>query len=121
MSVDFIITTKVSATDLFSGILEPFGIRELVKRGITCKARRCLDNGQSYVWVTLDNNGFVECLTSYGFCDPRKILFSIEKALNVRIELDPLFENWKRACELEKKGKRAPGHNRTQKSTHSMR
>jgi hypothetical protein len=92
MSIDFIITTKVSATDLFSGILEPFGIRELVKRGKTCKAHRCLHDGQSWVWVTMDENGFVECLTSYGLCDPRKILFSIEKALNVRIELDPASE-----------------------------
>lgn len=91
MSMDFIIATKVPATRLFSGILEPFGIRELVKRGKTCKARRCLTDGQSWVWVTIDKNRFVECLTSYGLCDPRKILFAIEKALNVRIELDPAF------------------------------
>jgi len=92
MSIDFVTAPKVSATDLFSGILEPFGIRELVKGGKTCEARRCLTDGQSWVWVTMDKNGFVECLTSYGLCDPRKILFSIEKALNVRIELDPAFE-----------------------------
>jgi hypothetical protein len=28
MSMDFVIDTKASATGLFSGILEPFGIRE---------------------------------------------------------------------------------------------
>ena len=58
---------NVPACDLFDGRLAEFGVREHVPdiRGAaqehqgTTKRDRCLTDGRNYVWVYIDNNGFL--------------------------------------------------------------
>jgi hypothetical protein len=84
MSTDYRISKEVSASDLFGGRLERFGIREHVTPE-TSETQRCLTDGRNFVWVWLTEDNFVSCLTRYGFNPPQKILNAISKLLDAEI------------------------------------
>jgi hypothetical protein len=65
MSTDYRLLGKVPACDLFDGHLEEFGVREHVKLEATTEKSRLLTDGRNYLWVYIDDDGFVGCLTRY--------------------------------------------------------
>jgi hypothetical protein len=65
MSTDYRLLGKVPACDLFDGHLEEFGVREHVKLETTTEKSRLLTDGRNYLWVYIDDDGFVGCLTRY--------------------------------------------------------
>ena len=93
MSTDYSLFKKVTANALFDGRLEKFGVREHVKPDETTKDRRCLTDGRNYLWVYIDDAGFVSCLSRYGGNAPAKILNAIAEAFDTDIfsEYQPQF------------------------------
>ena len=65
MSTDYRLLGKVPACDLCDGRLEEFGVREHVKPEATTEKSRLLTDGRNYLWVYIDDDGFVGCLTRY--------------------------------------------------------
>jgi hypothetical protein len=81
MSTDFRLLEKapsielkrVAACQLFDGRLEEFGVREHVKPAESTATSRCLTEGLNYLWVYIDDDGFVCCLRRYAPNGIRKI------------------------------------------------
>ena len=113
MSTDYRPLKKVSARDLFDGRLEAFGVREHLEPDDTTKTRRYLTDGRNYLWVYIDDNGFVGSLTRRGGNAPGKILKAVAEAFETDIasEYEPQFwgfdtqEEWD-AC-MEKMSQKA--------------
>ena len=104
MSTDYRLLGKVPACDLFDGHLEEFGVREHVKLEATTEKSRLLTDGRNYLWVYIDDNGFVGCLTRYAPNGaPGKILNPLVFDTDIVSEHEPQFwgfdtqEEWE-AC-----------------------
>jgi len=65
MSTDFRLLKRVQASDLFDGRLSIFGVREHVVPDEPTRNARCLTDGNNWLWVYVDDDGFVACLTRY--------------------------------------------------------
>src|SRR6516165_7790930 len=93
MSTDFVSLKKIAARDLFDGRLEEFGVLEHVKPDETTETKRCLTDGRNYLWVYINNEGFVACFSRYGGNAPGKILSAITDAFDTDIvsEYQPQF------------------------------
>jgi hypothetical protein len=79
--------------DLFDGTLEPFGVRGHHNDECT-NQRRCLTDGNNYLWACADDAGFVISLTRYALNGaPGKILSAIAEAFDVDIvsEYEPQY------------------------------
>jgi hypothetical protein len=99
---------KVTANELFDGRLEKFGVREHVKLKTkntdisTSENTRCLTDGDNYLWVFIDDAGFVEYLTLFrpgGV--PRKILNAIAEATNADVFSEHQPQYWGFATQEE--------------------
>ncbi|MGB9271840.1 MAG: hypothetical protein WCB74_21865, partial [Pseudolabrys sp.] len=63
MSTDYrLIRINVPACDLFDDRLEEFGVREHVMPEETTEKSRLLTDGRNYLWVYIDDEGFVHSL-----------------------------------------------------------
>jgi hypothetical protein len=94
MSTDYRLLKKVAACDLFDGRLEEFGVREHVTPEATTEKNRLLTDGRNYLWVYIDDDGFVGCLTRYAPNGaPGKILSALAKVFDTDIvsEHEPQF------------------------------
>ena len=94
MSTDYRLLRKVPACDLFDGRLEEFGVREHVKPEATTEKSRLLTDGRNYLWVYIDDDGFVDCLTRYAPNGaPGKILNALANVFDTDIvsEYEPQF------------------------------
>jgi hypothetical protein len=104
MSVEMILSTKVSGRDLLGGRLKKFGIREAATRDNN-PLIRCLDDGRNCLWVYLSQDGIVESLVAYGMSVPVEILAAISMTFGTEIytEHDPQYwgcdtqEEWEAA------------------------
>jgi hypothetical protein len=84
MSTCYALTRKVRAADFLDGRLEAFGVCEHVAKNTTATAK-CLTDGQKYLWMYVDEAGFVSRLTRYGANAPAKILQAIATAFDTDI------------------------------------
>jgi hypothetical protein len=94
MSTDYATIKKVRAEELFDGRLVALGVREHIKPDKTSEQRRCLTDGHNYMWVNVDDEGFVSCVTSYFLGGaPDKFLNAIAEAFDTDIvsEHEPQF------------------------------
>ena len=120
MSTDYRMFRKVPACDLFDGRLEEFGVREHVKPEATTEKSRLLTDGRNYLWVYIDDEGFVHCLNPrasriryFPNGAPGKILNALANVFDTDIvsEYEPQFwgfdtqEEWD-AC-MEKMSQKA--------------
>ena len=79
----------------------------------TTESLRSLTDGRNYVWVDIDDDGFVDCISRYGWNAPGKILNAVADIFDTDIvsEYEPQFwgfdtqEEWD-AC-MEKMSKEA--------------
>jgi hypothetical protein len=94
VSTDHRTLKKVGAKELFDGRLEEYGVREHINSDTTTNDRRCLTDGNNYLWVSIDDDGFVGTITRYrpGGA-PAKILNAIAEAFDTDIlsEYEPQF------------------------------
>ena len=70
MSTNYYFVKKIPARDFFDGRLENFGVREHIGTDPTMpttETQRCLTDGRNYLWVYLDDRGFVTEATRF-FC-----------------------------------------------------
>jgi hypothetical protein len=93
MSTAYRLEEKVSAHDLLCGRLATFGVREHVASD-TSERRRCLTDGNNYLWVCLTEDGFVSTLTRYRGNAPGKILAAISEAFETDIFNEHEPEYW---------------------------
>ena len=94
MSTDYRLLRKVPACDLFDGRLEEFGVREHVKPEATTEKIRLLTDGRNYLWVDIDDDGFVGHLTRYApNGHPGKILNALANVFDTDVvsEHEPQF------------------------------
>jgi hypothetical protein len=94
MSTDYSPLKKVRACDLFDGRLDEFGVREHVKPGATSKKTRLLTDGCNYLWVYINDDGFVGSFTRYfPNGDPGKILNAVAEVFDTDIvsEYEPQY------------------------------
>jgi hypothetical protein len=96
MSTDFRLQQRVRACDLFDGRLAEFnGVREHVHPTQTSKKKRCLTDGRNYLWVYLDDHGFVSSLTRWmSDGDPSEILDAIAVTMDTGIASEYQPEYW---------------------------
>ncbi len=117
MSTDYRTAEKISAHELFDGRLEAYGVREHINPDETSEKRRCLTDGRNYMWVYIDDDGFVGSVTRYAPGGaPGKILKAIAEAFDTDVvsEYEPQYwgfetqEEWD-ACwdEMAKKDRQA--------------
>ena len=93
MSTDYRLLTDVVACDVFDGRLEVFGIHEHFNNETT-EQSRLLTDGRNYLWLYIDDAGFVSCVTRYmPNGAPSKILSAIAEAFDTEIvsEHEPQF------------------------------
>jgi hypothetical protein len=45
---------KVNAQELFDGRLEPYGVREQIVPDSTTTGKRCLTDGNNYMWAYIE-------------------------------------------------------------------
>lgn len=93
MSTDYRLLKDVLARDLFDGRLEVFGVHEDFSDKTT-EQGRLLTDGRNYLWLYIDDAGFVSCLTRYlPNGAPNKILNAIAEAFDTGIasEYEPQF------------------------------
>jgi hypothetical protein len=94
MSTEYILLRKVPACDMFDGRLEEFGVREHVKPGATTEKIRMLTDGRNYLWVDIDDDGFVRYLTRFRPNGaPGKILNALANVFDTDVvsEYEPQF------------------------------
>jgi len=95
MSTDFRLLQRVRGCDLFDGRLEEFNVREHFHLSQATKKERCLTDGCSYLWVFMDDDGFVSSLTRWmPNGDPSKILDAIAVALDTGIVSEHESQYW---------------------------
>ena len=138
MSTDFSLSKRIQASDLLEGRLERFGVRQKMNDE-TSEKTFCLTEGHNnFLWVYIDDEGFVSCLTRYmPNGNPDRILEAIADAFDVDIfsEYEPQFwgfdtqeewDTWEAAAAKEDEDKfhadlvkyvkcaqrHLPGHNR---------
>ena len=76
MSTYYAPLNKIRAGDLFDGRLEKFGVREHITTDST-ETSKCLTDGRNYLWVFVNDAGFVANINRYGGNAPSKILNAI--------------------------------------------
>ena len=94
MSTDYMPLKKVSARELFDGRLDEFGIREHVKPDGTTEKRRCLTDGRNYMWVYIDDEGYIVDLTRYAGNAAGKILSAVADAFDTEIVSEYEHQYW---------------------------
>ena len=102
MSTNFYFVKKLPAGDFFDGRLEEFGVREHIGTDPTMpttKTQRCLTDGANYLWVFLDDRGFVTDATRF-YCSGANgpvgdILCAIAEAFDTDIASDEGGVLWK--------------------------
>jgi hypothetical protein len=98
MSTNFYFVKKIPACDFFDGRLEKFGVREHHAKD-TNEQRKCLTDGCSYLWVYLDDHGFVTDATRFysngGNGPVGDILCAIAEAFDTDIASDEGGVLWK--------------------------
>jgi len=95
MSISFRLLQIVRACELFDGRLEEFGIFEHVHPTQTTTRRRCLTDGWNYLWVFIDDGGFVSSLTRWAVNgDPSEILDAIAVTLETGIASEYQPQYW---------------------------
>jgi hypothetical protein len=84
--------SRKSVPATFDGRLEDFGVREH-RAPETTESERCLTDGRNYLWVYIDKDGFIGCLSRYGGNCPQKILAAVAEAFETDIvsEYQPQF------------------------------
>ena len=93
MSTDYRLTKHILACDLLDRRLEQFGVREYFSDNTTERAR-LLTDGRNYLWVYINDDGFVEHFTRYmPNGAPSRILSAIAEAFDAEIvsEYEPQF------------------------------
>jgi hypothetical protein len=93
MSTDFRLSEKVRFSDFFDGRLEKFGVYQKMNE-MTSDEQACLTDGDNYLWVYADDEGFVSVLSRYmGNGDPSGILIAIAECFGTEIfsEYEPQF------------------------------
>ena len=80
MSTHFVLLKKILAAEAFDGRLEAFGVGEQVIPGHTTEKWRCLTDGESHLWASIDDNGFLNTITRYGANAPGPILDALCEA-----------------------------------------
>jgi hypothetical protein len=104
--------------DLFDGRLEEFGVREHINPRQTTEKKRCLTDGQNYLWVFMDDDGFVSSLTRWATNgDPAEILDAIAVTLDTGIASEHQPQYW--ASKHSRNGTREP--NDIKPGTNGMR
>jgi hypothetical protein len=107
VSTDFRLSEKIRASDLLDGRLEKFGIQEATAARWyfgpiaseetseeTSYVKKCLTDGRNFLWVWIDDDGFVDTPTRYlPNGAPGKILRAICEAFDIDIfsEYEPQF------------------------------
>jgi hypothetical protein len=92
MSTDYHVERRIRAADVLDGRLIAFGVGEHLGEGTTEKSK-CLTDGRNYVWLYIDDDGFVCSLSRYGANAPSKILEAIATTFDTEIfsEYEPQF------------------------------
>jgi hypothetical protein len=93
MSTDYRLLESVLASDLFDGRLEKFGVQEHFNDKTTAQSRMLTDS-RNFLWLYVDDAGFVSCLTRYmPNGAPGKILSAIADAFDTEIvsQYEPQF------------------------------
>jgi hypothetical protein len=83
---------KISACCLFDGRFEKSDIREH-RNDSTTETERCLTDGRNYLWVSIDDAGFVYRFRRYGENLPGKMLNAVANAFDTDIasEYEPRY------------------------------
>ena len=93
MSTDYQPLRLVRFIDLFDGRLERFGVAEIVGKGTT-DTRRCLTDGNNYLWAAADETGSAS-FTRYASCGaPSHILSAVEEAFDTEIVSEDEPQYW---------------------------
>lgn len=108
MSTYYAPFNKIRAGDLFDGRLEKFGVREHMTTDST-ETSKCLTDGRNYLWVFVNDAGFVANINRYGGNAPSKILNAIAEVFDTDIfsEYEPQYwgfdteEEWHSAWDAE--------------------
>jgi hypothetical protein len=86
MSTDYAPIKKILVCEMFDGRLEKFGVREHVKPDETTEKSRLLTDGRNYLWVYVDDDGFVGSFTRYAPNGaPGKILTAVMNVFDTDI------------------------------------
>jgi hypothetical protein len=85
MSTDYTLLNRISARDLFDGRLEQFGVREHFNSALTTDRRRCLTDGNNYMWVHIDEDGIISDLTRCAGNRASTILNAVAESFNTEI------------------------------------
>ena len=95
MSTDYRPLKEIAACDLFDGRLEEFGVRVHVKQDEETKGVkvRMLTDGRNYLWVYVDDDGFVSFTRYMPNGNPGKILSAVEEAFETYLasEYEPQY------------------------------
>jgi hypothetical protein len=85
MSTHYTIVPPISASELFDGRLEKFGVREHVNEETT-KNHRCLIEGNNYLWLDVEDDGNITSFTRYTpNGNPSRIFNAITETLDFEI------------------------------------
>jgi hypothetical protein len=92
MSTNYRTLEKIDAADVLDGRLETFGVRQQFTDDTTATVK-CLTDGRNYLWMYVDEEGFVTLLTRYGRNAPSKILRVIATTFDTDIvsEYEPQY------------------------------
>jgi hypothetical protein len=77
---DYTLSKTLVARELFGGRLEALGIHEHMTSN-----RRCLTDGDDYVWVYMSHDGSVSCLKAYAPRETSKIVDAISRLFEIDI------------------------------------
>jgi hypothetical protein len=94
MSTDYVPLKKIRFADLIDGRLESRNVCEHFVPSETTDLRRCLTDGGYYLWVYIDSEGFVGCITRYGGNAPGFILNAIADTFDTEIVSEYQPEFW---------------------------
>ena len=94
MSTDYAPLKKISAFELFDGRLEECGVQEHINPD-TKERERCLTDGRNYLWVFINEDGFVSDITRYGGNAPSKILDAIGRTFDTYLASEAEPQYWR--------------------------
>jgi len=84
MSTDFWPLAPIRVADLFDGRLQDVGVNEHHNTE-TMATNRCLTDGQNFLWVHIDDSGFVSSFSRYAMNKASRILKAIVNEFQVDI------------------------------------
>jgi hypothetical protein len=91
MSTDYYPLAPIRMADLF-GRVKNLGVHEELCEG-TSPDKKCLTDGQNFVWISCSGRELVSSFTSYGRNDPEHILQVISEEFGVRIVREDEYWN----------------------------